>query len=292
MAVTSQFYYDENAVAKPAEISSPANPLLKDVRRAIARGTLTSGGLLVAETFRLLEEALRSDLEVPIVLAAAGVRSAVERHVRGLRNVRVIVVTDSLLASVSGTETAQGVIALVRPPAWKLENLFSRIPLLVTLDGIQDPGNAGAIVRAAEAFGATGVVFLRGSVSPFNVKTVRASAGSLFRLPFVFGLDSELVKTVFRQRRLRLYATSPRGGLALSKADLRSPAALIIGSEGHGVSEAFRQEVLSISILTKGVESLNAAQAAAIVLYEAARQRPNLVADLPSGSRRASGTGL
>ncbi|HYM13436.1 MAG TPA: RNA methyltransferase [Bryobacterales bacterium] len=260
-------------MAKPTFITSPANPLLKDVRRALARGSLTSDGLLVAETFHLLEEALRSDLDVPLVIAAVGVRSAVEGHVRGLRGVRVAVVSDASFHELSATETAQGVIALVRPPEWKLENVFAGVPLVVALDGVQDPGNAGAIVRAAEAFGASGVLFLKGSVSPCNAKTVRASAGSLFRLPFVSGLDADLAKAAFRQRRLRLYATVPRDGLPVPQADLRAPAALVIGSEGHGVSEAFREDAQPLSIPTRGVESLNAALAAAVVLYEAARQR-------------------
>lgn len=260
-------------MVKPAEISSPANPLLKDVRRAIARGSLTSEGLLVAETFRLLEEALRSDLEVPVVLAAAGVRTAVERHVRGLRAVRVLVVADSLFSTLGATETAQGILALVRPPVWKIENLFGGIPLVVVLDGVQDPGNAGAIVRSAEALGASGILFLKGAVSPFNAKTIRASAGSLFRLPFVAAIDPELAKTTLRQRRLHLYSTSPRDGRPLHKADLRAPAAVVVGSEGHGISDIFRRDARAISIWTKGVESLNAAQAAAIVLYEASRQR-------------------
>jgi TrmH family RNA methyltransferase len=260
-------------MAKPTLISSPANPLLKDVRRAIARGSLTSDGLLVTETFHLLEEALRSDLEVPLVIAAASVRSAVEGHVRGLRGVRVAVVGDALFRELSTVETAPGVIALVRPPEWKLENVFAGVPLVVALDAVQDPGNAGAIVRAAEAFGSSGVLFLKGSVSPYNAKTVRASAGSLFRLPFVWGLDAELAKAAFRQRRLRLYATVPRDGQPLPRADLRPSTALVIGSEGHGVSDSFREDAQPLSIPTRSVESLNAALAAAVVLYEASRQR-------------------
>ena len=125
--------------------SSAANPLLKDVRRAIARGALTEQGWSVAETFHLLEEALRSDCEVKTVLAAESVRSAAEAHVRRLAGVKVVVLPDALLQSVSGTETSQGVMALVKPPEWKLEQLFRGCPLVVVLDGLQDPGNAGAI---------------------------------------------------------------------------------------------------------------------------------------------------
>jgi RNA methyltransferase, TrmH family len=174
---------------KPETITSAANPLLKDVRRAIARGTLTEQGWCVAESFHLLEEALRSDCAVRMVLAAESVRSAAEAHVRGLAGVKIAVLPDGLMQTMAGTETSQGVMALVQPPEWKLEQLFRGSPLVVVLDGLQDPGNAGAIVRAAEAFGATGVLFLKGTVSPFNSKTLRASAGSLFRVPFGYGMD-------------------------------------------------------------------------------------------------------
>ena len=263
----------EAPVARIEHLSSPANPLLKDVRRALAHGALTSEGLLVAETFHLLEEALRSELELRVVIAAARVRSAVENHVRGLRRVRLAVVSDALFDQLGSAESAQGVIALVRPPEWKLEEVFGGAPLVVVLDGVQDPGNAGAIARAAEAFGATGVLFLKGAVSPFNTKTVRASAGSLFRLPFLAGLDPALVLASLRQRRLQLYAADPRGALTLDRADLRAPAAVVIGSEAHGVSGVFRQDSRSLRVHTRGVESLNAALAAGVILYEAARQR-------------------
>src|SRR5215468_3747818 len=103
-------------------LSSPANPLLKDVRRAIVRGGLTDQGWMVAETFHLLEEALRSDIEVKIVLSAESVQSAVESHVRGLTGVRVVVVHDGLFRKLAGTESSQGVITLARPPSWTLQN--------------------------------------------------------------------------------------------------------------------------------------------------------------------------
>ena len=111
-------------MSKPESITSAANPLLKDVRRAIVRGTLTNEGWCVAETFHLLEEALRSDCEVKIVLVAESVRSAAESHVRRLAGVKVVVLPDALLQRLSGTESSQGVMALVKPPVWKLEQLF------------------------------------------------------------------------------------------------------------------------------------------------------------------------
>jgi TrmH family RNA methyltransferase len=262
---------------KAEAITSAANPLLKDVRRAIVRGGLTHDGLCVAETFHLLEEALRSDCDVKTVLAAESVRSAAESHVRRLAGVKVAILPDSLFQGLSGTETAQGVMALVKPPVWTLDQLFRGKPLVVVLDGLQDPGNAGAIVRTAEAFGATGALFLKGTVSPHNAKTLRASAGSLFRLPYLAGVDAALARAALRQHRVELYAGVPnRPGNSvrqLADIDFTTPCGMIIGSEGHGVSADLRSAALDMSIPTIGVESLNAAVAAGILLYEARRQR-------------------
>ncbi len=147
-------------------LSSDKNPLLKQVRRAVARGSLTEDGYAVAESFHLLEEALASDCEIGAVIVAESVKSTVAAHVRGLKRTRVVAVRDSIFAELASTEATQGVIALVRPPAWTLEQLLRGKTLIAVLDGVQDPGNAGAIVRAAEAFGATGAAFLKGTVSP------------------------------------------------------------------------------------------------------------------------------
>jgi RNA methyltransferase, TrmH family len=260
----------------PELITSAANPLLKDVRRALLRGALTTGGYSVAETFHLLEEALRSDCEVPTVLAAQSVQSTVEAHVRRLNGVRVVVIADRLFDELASTESSQGVIALVRPPVWNMQQLFRGRALVVVLDGLQDPGNAGAIIRAAEAFGASGVLFLKGTVSPFNSKALRASAGSLFRLPFVCGLDAALARAAMQQHKLDIYAAVPAGtgpSRLLSQVDLSRKCALIIGSEARGVSAELRAAARDLSIPTVRVESLNAAVAASILLYEAWRQR-------------------
>lgn len=262
---------------KPETITSAANPLLKDVRRAIGRGSLTQQGLAVAETFHLLEEALRSECEVKIVLAAESVLSAAVAHVRRLAGIKTVVLPDPLFAAIAGTETSQGVMALVKPPEWRLEQLFRGRALAVVLDGVQDPGNAGTIARAAEAFGATGLLFLKGTVSPYNPKTLRASAGSLFRIPFLHGVDAALARAALRQNRVELYAGVPaRAGDSvrpLDQVDFSGPCGVIVGSEAHGVSGDLRAAALDISIPTVGVESLNAAVAAGIMLYEARRQR-------------------
>ena len=254
-------------------LTSPVNPLVKEIRRACARGTCTRDGYCIAETFHLLEEALQSDCEVGAVIAAASVRPAVEAHVRRLPDVRLVVLPDALFQETSGTGTAQGVMALVRPPVWSLDQLFRGASLLIVLDGIQDPGNAGAILRAGEAFGATGIIFLKGTVSPYNPKAVRASAGSVFRIPLATGLDSLLARASLEQHRLDVYAAMPSGKKGLGQVDLTRRCAFIIGSEGRGVSDTLSAGALDLRIPVTGVESLNAAMSAGILLYEARRQR-------------------
>jgi TrmH family RNA methyltransferase len=227
----------------------------------------------VAETRHLLEEALRSRCRVKQVLAAESLRD----QLPPLEGIKLAILPDVLLQKVSGTEASQGVIALVEPPEWKLEQLFDGRALVVVLDALQDPGNAGAIVRAAEAFGATGAIFLRGTASPFNPKTLRASAGSLFRVPFLYGMDLAAARAAFEENSVTVYAAVPaRPGAevrAVAEADLRTPCALIVGNEGRGVGSEWLGAAQNVSIPTVAVESLNAAMAAGILLYEAHRQR-------------------
>jgi TrmH family RNA methyltransferase len=254
-------------------LTSPANPMLKDVRRAVARGGLTEDGYMVAETFHLLEEALRGDLEIKTILAAESVHLGVRDRLPGQAGIRLAVVADSLFQKLADTESSQGVITLARPPSWDLEDCLRAPSLVIVLDGLQDPGNAGSIVRAAEAFGATGVLFTKGTVSPFNPKTLRASAGSLFRVPFVHNLDVTQARATLEQRKFAVYAAMPSKAGPPAAVDLTSNCALVIGSEAHGVSERMRAGAIGLSIPTVGVESLNAAVAAGILLYEARRQR-------------------
>ena len=257
-------------MAKPETIASAANPLIKDVRRAIGRGGLTSQGWCVAGTVHLLEEAMRSGCRVRQVLAAESARE----QLPPLDGIKLAILPDGLLQKVSGTETSQGVIALVEPPEWKQEQLFAGQALVVVLDGVQDPGNAGAIVRAAEAFGATGALFVKGSASPHNPKTLRASAGSLFRLPCLHGVDAAAAREALERNKLALYAGVPtRSSRSIAAVDLTARCALIVGNEAHGVSRELRAAAIEVFIPTVGVESLNADMAAGIMLYAARRQR-------------------
>jgi TrmH family RNA methyltransferase len=250
----------------PHTLVSEKNPLLKQVRRAAADGTLTEDGFALAEGRHLLEEAVRSRLEIHAVIAA-------ESHAELAVDARVLRVSDSAFARLTSTEAPQGLLTLVRPRAWTMDRLLHGTPLIVVLDGIQDPGNAGAILRAAEAFSATGAIFLKGTVSPYNPKCLRGSAGSIFRLPFLTGFEPATLVDTFDHARIRLYAADPRASTTLAEADLTAGCGFIIGAEGRGVSPALSAQAAGLRIPTAAVESLNAAVAAGILLYEASRKR-------------------
>jgi TrmH family RNA methyltransferase len=184
----------------------------------------------------------------------------------------VIEVSAAAFESIAATEHSQGMLAMLRPRCWKESELRGRIrvgeqPLLVVLDGVQDPGNAGAVVRSAEAFAATGVLFGRGSVRVSNPKFLRATAGSIFRIPYLEeGEPAHLAG-------LPVYSLAAEAELSIREVDFRSGAALVTGSEGAGVSPAFREISTPVRIPTVAVESLNAAVACSIALYEAWQQR-------------------
>jgi TrmH family RNA methyltransferase len=183
----------------------------------------------------------------------------------------------AILTSVLETETPQPAAALVEPPDWTWAHLFppaNAQALLVLLAGVQDPGNLGTILRSAEAFDANGVVSLPGTVSQWNQKAMRASAGSVFRLPVIHAGAAEVFHRL-REAGIRVLTTVAQGGPPADAADFTAPTALLIGNEGNGVpGEIAERADAAVTIPCPGpVESLNASVAAAILLYEASRQR-------------------
>jgi len=260
-------------MAKVETLTSPQNPFLKDVRRAARSGGLTEDGFCLAESFHLLKEALRSRRPIGAVLAAQSVGAEVERLLKPWPALRLVVVPEKSFEGLAATEASQGVLALVRLPAWNLGQVLGALPLVVVLDGIQDPGNAGAIVRAAEAFHASGLIFIRGTANPHNPKTIRASAGSIFRVPLIQGLAAAEARSALAGKKVTMFAAVSSGGRPVHEADWAQASAIIIGSEGRGISDSLQEGAAAVSIPTDRVESLNAAMAAGILLYEARRQR-------------------
>jgi TrmH family RNA methyltransferase len=262
---------------------------LKDLRRALThpnREAHTPAGrdvraLAGIEGPNLLEEALRAGLCVSCVFVAQGA----EHLLDGLElpaQTEVLLVPRELLDSALSTETPQPIAALVEPPNWTWPDILTgrgnRRPLIVVLAGLQDPGNLGTIVRSAEAFGATGILSLPGTVSAWNPKALRASAGSAFRLPLL-SVDAENSFARLREAGVKIWTTAvptaANGAQPAGRIDLAWPVALVIGNEGNGVpAELAAHADGAVTIPCPGpVESLNAAIAASILLYEASSQR-------------------
>jgi TrmH family RNA methyltransferase len=260
------------------------NPLVKQLRQAFSRAELTEAGDCAIEGLRILEEAIRSGLRFTAVFFRESSQDRADRLLPQLgAQVETLLLPDTLFDSLVPSESPQGVAALVRLKQFSLDDVLERLQVgpIVVLAGLQDPGNLGTILRSAEAFGSAGVVLGEGTASPFNSKVVRASAGSVFRLPVIHGHGKsgtatlEEVSGKLRAKGVRLIATSSHKGTPLDQADLKSAVAIFFGNEGAGLSRevmAKMDEGIAIPH-TAQVESLNAGVAASIVLYEAARQR-------------------
>ena len=253
------------------------NSLLKELRQAFSRGELTATGECAIEGFRILDEAIRSGLRFRAIFVS---ESGQDRAARILpqvgSHVETVLVPDKLFASVVSSETPQGIAALVPVKTYSLDHVLeasSSGPLLVIV-GVQDPGNLGTILRSAEAFGAKGVLLGEGTVSIYNSKVVRGSAGSIFRVP-VAKVELKSAISAMRARGLRLLATSSHKGTAIPEANLGGEVAVFVGNEGAGIEKRLMSEMDELIMIPHSprVESLNAGIAASIILYEAARQR-------------------
>lgn len=254
------------------ELSSVRNSLLKDIRQAAARGRPLDDGLLVIEGPHLLEEIARSPWQVELLLFTPETFALWESYARR-HGIETVLVPARTFSTLGATETTQGVMALARPRRWAWSDLEGHPALVVVLDGIQDPGNAGTTVRSAEAFGATAVVLLEHSVRLSNGKFMRASAGSLFRLPVLEAVSRPDFLSAARQADWNLAALDTSGNVALPEFRFDRNCALIVGSEGRGVSPELLENSTSVTIPASQVESLNAGVACSIALYEASCQR-------------------
>jgi len=257
------------------------NALVKQLRQAFSRAERTEDGDCAIEGMRIVEEAIRSGLRFRAVFFRESAKDRAERLLPQIgAHVETLLLPDKLFDGAVPSETPQGVAALVRLKEFSLQDVLERVqvgPILV-LAGLQDPGNLGTILRSAEAFGSAGVVLGDGTVSFLNSKVIRASAGSVFRLPVVVAKSAgglEEISTKLKAQNVRLIATSSHKGTPLDQANLSSPIAIFIGSEGSGLPRALLSQLDETVAIphTAQVESLNAGVAGSIVLYESARQR-------------------
>ena len=288
-------------------VQSRQNARVRELRAAFARNGREATEVIGLEGEHLLAEALRSGLRVRTVFvrceaeraSAQDSRRKPSRREDSLcrldrlalpASVPVVELTPAIFASAVETESPQGIAALVEPPCFSLGDALlppsagraggpaaGSCPLVVITAGVQDPGNFGTLIRSAEAFGASGVIALPGTVSVWNAKVLRASAGSAFRVPVVYERSTP-VFAALAERRVPVLAAVQGDANPCSRVDLSGPAAILIGNEGSGLSAELldrAQELISVP-MPGPVESLNAAVAASILLYEAARQRSRL----------------
>jgi len=257
-------------------VTSRQNSRVRELRAAFHAAAPSTRGEVAVEGVHLLEEAIRSGLKLNTVFFSESARERAHKLLPQLSSqCQALLLPNEVFASAVPTETPQGVAAMVQVKSFTFDDVFAPTPaLLVIATGLQDPGNLGTIARSAEAFRATGILLGEGTVSPWNWKAVRASSGSLFRMPAVKVKLADALSDA-KSRGVRVLATSSHKGTMIAHVDLSMPIAVIVGNEGGGVPKhvlAQADEIVKIPQSSK-VESLNAAIAASVILYEAARQR-------------------
>jgi TrmH family RNA methyltransferase len=251
------------------------NQRLKELRQAFRRAELTPHGECAIEGVKLIEEAFRSGLTLETVFFSEVARPLAEKLLPQIAaRTGTLVLPNALFNSIVPSDAPQGVAALIKIPSFSVASLLDRSPSgpLVVAAGLQDPGNLGTIFRSAEAFGAAGIFLTEGTVSLFNSKVQRGSAGSVFRLPSLRISSAELIPEL-KARGVRLLATSSHQGTPLPEIAWTRPLAIFIGNEGAGLSRELARQMDETLVIPQSaqVESLKAAVAASIVLYEAAR---------------------
>lgn len=275
--MTGTSRHNSAAHGRLRRIEGRHNALVKELRLAFTHGEPSRDGYCAIEGLRILQEAIRSGLKFRAVFFSASAEAQAERILPQIgAHVETVLLPDNRFARAVPSETPQGVAALACIKVFTLDDILAKSQTgpLLAIAGVQDPGNLGTILRSAEAFGASGVLLGEGTVSAYNSKTVRASAGSMFRLPIAKVKLSEVLGDM-RIRGLRMLGTSSHKGTPLTEAALNRPLAIFIGNEGAGLPKeltAKMDETVAIPH-SPNVESLNAGVAASIVLYESWRQR-------------------
>lgn len=258
-------------------IQSKDNLLIKDTKKLKEKKYRKDSNMFLVEGFRFAEEALDSDFEVVnIFISARGELKYENSPVKNKlqKNTKVYSISDSLFKSICDTEHPQGIMAVVRnkPVAIKYDHGFYMLA-----DKIQDPGNMGTIIRTAHAAGALGVLITKGTVDIYNEKTLRATMGSIFKIPILFDEDLSLVQKL-RKEGFKLVTSSLDTDKNFYDIDLKEKVIISVGNEGNGISgEVYDISDLKIKIpMPGGAESLNVAVAASIMMYEVVRQKNNI----------------
>lgn len=260
-------------------VSSRRNPLVDEYRRLGHKRKLDDPTILL-DGLHLVQEARRAQLRIQTAafssLRLRDAEAAAEAAALTASGTEVVEVSDAVAAALSPVRSPSGVVAIADRPEVDLERMLARTPALVVIAvDVQDPGNLGAIVRTSEAAGATGVIVAGASADPFSWKALRGSMGSALRLAIVPRMASIDAVAACAQRGFQVVASGARNGRSMFEIDWTRPSALIVGNEGLGLPSELTAaaDVLMTIPMNTPVESLNVSVAAALVLYEALRQR-------------------
>ncbi|MCR8645334.1 RNA methyltransferase [Paenibacillus sp. N1-5-1-14] len=232
-------------------------------------------GQFMIEGTHLIEEALKA--KAPVRTIVYDMEKGLPRELRAFNEADVewVAVTPAIMVKCSDTQTPQGTFAIVDKAASNATELFKlKEALVVALDGVQDPGNLGTIIRSADAVGAHAVVLGRGTVDLYNPKTIRSTMGSLFHLPIIEADLKELLAEAAEQG-VQIIGSSLQAESSYYELDLKRASWIVLGNEGQGISAEVEQLVTQQAIIPMHgqAESLNVAMAGTVMLFEAARQR-------------------
>lgn len=257
-------------------ISSGSNQQIKDLMKLQKNGRYRrKQRCFIVEGIKLTKEALFNQKLQKVYVSESFYR---DNQVEEFAEIPLETVTDQVFCQICDTVTPQGILGIVSFPEYSLEEILSdERTLYLLLDDVRDPGNLGTIIRTAEGAGMSGVILSRECVDLLNPKVVRSTMGAIFRVPFVYVDSLEEVIDTMKAQGIGIYGTCMEGSSPYDKVDYCKPSGMVIGNEANGISNCVMDRLTGkISIPMDGkLESLNAAVAAALVMYEAARQRRN-----------------
>ncbi|MBQ2640622.1 MAG: RNA methyltransferase [Lachnospiraceae bacterium] len=264
----------------PDKITSMTNPRIRRLVELRKKAKLRrETGLFIIEGTRLCMDTPERFLE-EVYVTEDWLRTAAPADAEKIQRFHPLILAEEVMAKAADTDTPQGILCAARMPVWTRQDLLggsdgTPAPLLLVLEDVRDPGNLGTIFRTAEAAGATGILMSRGTVDLFNPKVVRATMSAIFRMPFV--ISEDLIRDLgdLRERGIVSYAAHLRGKRPYDELPLTQGTAFLIGNEANGLSDSLTEAAAEKIIipLAGGAESLNAAMAAGILLFEASRQR-------------------
>lgn len=261
------------------EITSMKNPLIKEIKSLYRKKERMKSKSFIIEGIKIIEEAIENSYPIKNIVYTDKLLESKDgpEFFETIKNMEdLIYVPEKIFKEISDTESPQGVLAIASFSFGDMDKLKeNQKPSLIFLDKLQDPGNMGTIIRSADAFNLDGIIITDGSVDPYNPKVVRATMGSIFRLPIYYIEDSLSGLNMLKEQGLKVYSTSLEGSLPIYEMEYKNGFILVIGNESTGVSdEIYNLSDSLIRIPMPGkAESLNAGVAASIVMYEAMKQR-------------------